>query len=280
MLLRAPQRRWVITVVLLLIAMIASGGCRNSPETAESSGGSVPESPATDIALDTSTTPDCDLHKRWDATDALVFVDADLDDAAIQALETELTEHPGIVLVGFTDQQQAFRDFQEMFEDSPAMLDAVTVVDMPMSFGIQLLEPAEPNLETLNQRYASDDRIFAIASKTSVCPLTDAQTLSLCQHPASTAMVFMNPEASGPEIDAVAAMLSGSDLVETVVYTDQAATLEEFGEMFPDLRSNAAIGLQDMPSGFTITGSHVDLAPLLDELATNPTVFEVIRPNC
>ena len=62
-------------------------------------------------------------------------------DAQRAAIKTALEANPEVAAVYYESQEEAYRDFQEMFKNQPTMRDSLTKEQMPDSFRIKLKNP-------------------------------------------------------------------------------------------------------------------------------------------
>lgn len=93
-------------------------------------------------------------------------------------------------------------------------------------------------------------------------------------------IVFMNPEASAAEIDAVSVKLTASPEIESFNFLDKQAAFTEFQSIFsenPQIRDSVSI--DDMPPSFRVAPLNPD-SVVVEELASSyrndPGVFQVV----
>ena len=72
-----------------------------------------------------------------------VFLEDDITNDQRAELEERLRVHPVVSSVEFESQDEAFEQFQELFEDQPSMLASVTPEMLPASFRLELTDPEE-----------------------------------------------------------------------------------------------------------------------------------------
>ena len=65
-------------------------------------------------------------------------------DERVAEIGVELQALPGVASLVYVDQQQAYLEFQELYKDDPAKLEAVTPEILPSSYRITLTEDGRP----------------------------------------------------------------------------------------------------------------------------------------
>ncbi len=68
----------------------------------------------------------------------LVWLDAGVTDAQIEATDRALAQHPQLVSYRYIDIDQTFEEFQEYFAEEPEILDLVTPEQLPTNFEVTL----------------------------------------------------------------------------------------------------------------------------------------------
>ncbi len=95
-------------------------------------------------------------------------------------------------------------------------------------------------------------------------------------------IVFMNPDASQAQVDAVQRVLSTTPQVKNTTYLDHDAALAEFKSVFadkPEITKN--INAADMPTSYKVflnDGSSAVVLSLVDQFRSEPGVYDVRAP--
>ncbi|HEY0002162.1 MAG TPA: permease-like cell division protein FtsX [Actinoplanes sp.] len=87
-----------------------------------------------------------------DATDAVIFLAAEVTDPRRAAVETALRGDPRIQAVLYESRESAFQRFQARWESEPDLLAAVSVEQFPESFRLRLVTAAQ--FTALRAQYA------------------------------------------------------------------------------------------------------------------------------
>ncbi len=94
-------------------------------------------------------------------------------------------------------------------------------------------------------------------------------------------IVFVAPDASSDQIDAVGSSLEANPLVERVTYFDQQQAYEEFSEMFADSPDMVETVTPDiLPPSYRVVPTSTDLASveeLVQQYEVQPGVIQVAR---
>ncbi|GLY99179.1 permease-like cell division protein FtsX [Actinoplanes sp. NBRC 103695] len=88
-----------------------------------------------------------------DVTDAVVFLTPEVTDVQRAALDTALSQDPGLAARSYESREDAFRRFQIRWKDNPDLVKAVTPYELPESFRLRLR--AAEQFTALRDRYAS-----------------------------------------------------------------------------------------------------------------------------
>ena len=79
-----------------------------------------------------------------------IFLKTDVSQPQIDALKTKLDGDPLVKETDYVDKQEAYKRFQEMFQDAPDLISAVKADSLPPSFRLKLVNP-EQYKEIYNQ---------------------------------------------------------------------------------------------------------------------------------
>jgi len=93
-------------------------------------------------------------------------------------------------------------------------------------------------------------------------------------------IVFMNPESSQVEIDAVSGKLTNTTEIEDFTFMNKEQAYEEFQQLFQESdQIREAVDIQDMPPSFRVVPNNRNAAvveSLADSFRRDPGVFEVV----
>ncbi|MEM7092645.1 MAG: permease-like cell division protein FtsX [Actinomycetota bacterium] len=104
---------------------------------------------------------------RWkDGVEFAVFMNPDSSQVEIEAVSAKLTANPEIERHSFVDQQNAFIEFQDLFQDSDLIRQSVTVEDMPPSFRVVPSNPESSVVEALADSFRDEPGVFQVVAAT------------------------------------------------------------------------------------------------------------------
>ncbi len=99
------------------------------------------------VAVDNATA-------RWeDGVEFIVWMNADADEDQDASLRNQLQESPGVLNWTYVDQQQAYEEFREIFEDTPELLDVVTAEGVPPYYRVAPTDPDPDVVEELGSQF-------------------------------------------------------------------------------------------------------------------------------
>jgi hypothetical protein len=87
--------------------------------------------------------PQCTWPVPDDATDVSIFLRQDITGQQREALQEALRADPLVRNVLFETREQAYRKFQELWRDSPDFVASVNASQLPESFRMELIRPAQ-----------------------------------------------------------------------------------------------------------------------------------------
>lgn len=95
-----------------------------------------------------------------------------------------------------------------------------------------------------------------------------------------TVIVWMEPDATDDELDAVAAGLDADDRVVTVRYSDQEASFDEFAELFAERPEMVeTVAPEDLPSSYRVGLQDAGATErFIVDYTTQPGVYDVTTP--
>ena len=94
------------------------------------------------VAVDNATA-------RWeDGVEFIVWMNADAAQAEDDNVRNQLDGSPGVLSWSYVDQQEAYQEFREIFEDTPELLDIVTADGVPPYYRVV---PADPDPDVVDE---------------------------------------------------------------------------------------------------------------------------------
>lgn len=102
---------------------------------------------------------------RWkDGIEFIVFLNPDVSQAETNAVTSKLDLSPEIERYTFVNKEEAFVEFQKIFQESDQIRDSVVVEDMPPSFRIVPQSPESEIVETLADGFRDDPGVFRVVA--------------------------------------------------------------------------------------------------------------------
>jgi len=102
---------------------------------------------------------------RWkDGIEFIVFLNPDVSQAETNAVTSKLDLSPEIERYTFVNKEEAFVEFQKIFQESDQIRDSVVVEDMPPSFRIVPQSPDSEIVETLADGFRDDPGVFRVVA--------------------------------------------------------------------------------------------------------------------
>ncbi len=93
---------------------------------------------------------------RWKGgIEFIIFVNPDATDDQTQSISEALDESPDVEDVIFVNQQEAFEEFQTLFQNSPEMVESVTPEILPPSYRVQPADSDPAFIEALGSQFES-----------------------------------------------------------------------------------------------------------------------------
>ncbi len=122
------------------------------------------------VAVDNATA-------RWeDGVEFIVWMRADADEAQDAGVRSQLEESPGVQSWSYVDQQAAYEEFREIFEDLPELLDVVTADGVPPYYRVAPADPDPDVVEELGNQFKGRPGVFAVTFAGDV--IRDVQNLA------------------------------------------------------------------------------------------------------
>ena len=99
------------------------------------------------VAVDNATA-------RWeDGVEFIVWMNADADESQDASVRNQLQESPGVLNWDYIDQQQAYEEFKQIFEDTPELLDVVKAEGVPPYYRVAPTDPDPDVVEELGNQF-------------------------------------------------------------------------------------------------------------------------------
>ena len=99
------------------------------------------------VAVDNATA-------RWeDGVEFIVWMNADADESQDASVRNQLQESPGVLKWDYIDQQQAYEEFKQIFEDTPELLDVVKAEGVPPYYRVAPADPDPDVVEELGNQF-------------------------------------------------------------------------------------------------------------------------------
>ena len=103
--------------------------------------------------------------QRWaDGVEFIVFLNPDASQIEIDAINAKISANPEIAGASFVNKQQAFDEFNSLFQDSEQMRQVVSVDDMPPSFRVVPLNTDSTVVEALADGFRADPGVFEVVA--------------------------------------------------------------------------------------------------------------------
>ncbi|MDZ7733705.1 MAG: permease-like cell division protein FtsX [Acidimicrobiia bacterium] len=94
--------------------------------------------------------------ERWEGgIEFVVFMQPEASDEQIEAVRTDLEENPGVDDFEYFDQERAFEEFQDLFRDSPDLIETVSPEILPSSYRVVPVEKEAEAIEDLSDQFAT-----------------------------------------------------------------------------------------------------------------------------
>ena len=99
------------------------------------------------VAVDNATA-------RWeDGVEFIVWMNADAGETQDASVRSQLEESPSVLKWSYVDQQTAYQEFRDIFEDSPELLDVATAEDVPPYYRVAPVEADPDVVEELGNQF-------------------------------------------------------------------------------------------------------------------------------
>ena len=102
---------------------------------------------------------------RWkDGVEFIVFLNPDSSQVEIDAVSGKLSANPEIDRFTFVNKQDAFVEFQSLFQESDQIVESVTVDDMPPSFRVVPRNAESDVVEALADGFRDEPGVFEVVA--------------------------------------------------------------------------------------------------------------------
>jgi cell division transport system permease protein len=104
--------------------------------------------------------------QRWKGgIEFIVFMKPDATTAQMQAMSGALDSNPQVKDVQFTDQQEAFEEFQRMFANQPDMVEVMTPEVLPTSYRVIPQDPDPDIVAGLANEFEDDPGVYQVLAE-------------------------------------------------------------------------------------------------------------------
>lgn len=94
--------------------------------------------------------------QRWNGgIEFIVFMNPDVSPEQDEAVMRDLEESPQVESYTYIDKEQAYAEFQELFSDTPGMVESVTPEILPPSYRVEPRDTEAASIEALGQTFES-----------------------------------------------------------------------------------------------------------------------------
>lgn len=101
--------------------------------------------------------------RRWkDGVEFIVFMNPEAEAEQISAVRTDLEENPQVTKVNFFDKDQAYEEFKRLYPDSPELVDALTVDQMPTSFRVVPESADSGVIEAIGAQFERKPGVYSV----------------------------------------------------------------------------------------------------------------------
>jgi cell division transport system permease protein len=109
------------------------------------------------------------MTKRFEGgVEFIVFVDADIAQAQLEQVRSDLERNPGIKRIDYVDVDETWALFNDLFEGDPAMLENVRKTDLPTSFRVEPVDKSVGSVQELASYYRKRSNVYAVEAATDV----------------------------------------------------------------------------------------------------------------
>jgi cell division transport system permease protein len=105
--------------------------------------------------------------KRWQGgIEFIVFMNPTATDDQIAATRADLEANPQVAHLTFVDQNRAYAEFQELFRDTPEMVESVEPNILPTSFRVEPKDKSAEVIQALSESYKGKAGVREVVSAT------------------------------------------------------------------------------------------------------------------
>lgn len=101
---------------------------------------------------------------RWrGGVETIIFLEPEANEAVITAVGRELTANKLVASVSFVSQQEAYREFAEMFADSPELVESIGAEALPASWRVVPVQNATAEeIESIGSRWQEAPGVYQV----------------------------------------------------------------------------------------------------------------------
>lgn len=98
--------------------------------------------------------------------DLIIFLDPEISDEQVEAIQTSLDENPEVAEASYVDRDEAYAEALELFADQPTMRDLLRPEDVPTSFRVKPTNPDIDSVVALRGIFEGEAGVREVASAT------------------------------------------------------------------------------------------------------------------
>lgn len=102
--------------------------------------------------------------KFQDDVDIIIFLQPDVTEDQIEALQRSLDDNPEVREATYVDREEAFAEAQDLFEDEPTMRELLRPEDVPTSFRVKPTNPDSNSVDALRGIFANEAGVLNVES--------------------------------------------------------------------------------------------------------------------
>ncbi len=116
------------------------------------------------VALLVSEGVDGVAGKFRDDVDIIIFLDPEVTQEQVTALQRSLDDNPEVREATYVDREEAFAEAQELFADEPTMRDLLRPEDVPTSFRVKPTNPDSDSVQALRGVFENEAGVEQVQS--------------------------------------------------------------------------------------------------------------------
>ena len=114
---------------------------------------------------------------RWQGdVKFIVFMNPDASEEQIDAVERNLEDSPEVAAQTYVDKEAAYDEFQEIFSDTPELVESVTADDLPSSYQVEPVNKQAIAVEDLSRQFEGQPGVMRVVRESEA--IQDIQDIS------------------------------------------------------------------------------------------------------